>query len=147
MTPANGSTHPSPHAQQVSLLHQAVGVAAAPVAWVIRLMANLALASSACLPGSPLPGEPLSGRSAGPAMYGVDTAALLVALAAAFLAYRDWRSTKAEKPGSHHHLLEVGEGRARFLALSGIIVSLGFALATIFDVLALLIVPLCEHFA
>jgi len=78
-------------------------------------------------------------------MLGVDVAALLVALAMAFLSYRDWKAAKTEKPGSHHHLLEVGEGRARFLALSGTIVSLGFALATGFDLIALLIVPICER--
>jgi hypothetical protein len=145
MPPATDPTHPSPHARRVSLLHQAIGVAGAPIAWAIRLVVNLTLASSACLPSSPLPGAPSNGRSAGFAMLGVDVAALLVALALAFLAYRDWRSTKAEKPGSHHHLLQLGEERARFLALSGVIVSAGFALATVFDLIALLIVPACER--
>jgi hypothetical protein len=145
MATVNKSAHPSPDARHVSLLHQAIGVAGAPIAWAIRLMVNLALASSACLPSSPLPGEPLNGRGTDLAMFGVDVAALLIALAMAFLSYRDWKTTNAEKPGSHHHLLEVGEGRARFLALSGTIVSLGFALATGFDLIALLIVPICER--
>jgi hypothetical protein len=145
MTTASRPGHPSPHAPHVSLTHQAIGVAGAPIAWAIRLMVNLALASSACLPSSSLPGEPLTGRGAYIAMLGVDVTALVIALAAAFLAYRDWRSTKAEKPGSHQHLLKVGEGRARFLALSGTIVSLGFALATGFDLTALLIVPICPR--
>ena len=145
MPPATDSAHPSPQARHVSLFHQAIGVAGAPIAWAIRLIVNLALASSACLPSSPLPGEPLTGRGTGLAMLGVDMAALLVALAVAVLSYRDWKATKTEKPGSHSHLLEVGEGRARFLALSGMIVSLGFALATGFDLVALLIVPICER--
>jgi hypothetical protein len=145
MSSANQSSHPSPHAGYVSPFHQAIGVAGAPIAWAIRLIVNLALASSACLPSSPLPGEPLTGRGTSLAMLGVDMAALFIALALAFLSYRDWQATKTEKPGSHHHLLEVGEGRARFLALSGTIVSLGFALATGFDLIALLIVPICER--
>ncbi len=78
-------------------------------------------------------------------MMAIDITALIVALAGAALAYSDWRKTRAEMPGSEGHALEVGEGRARFLAISGVIASLGFALATLFDLTALLIVPLCDR--
>ncbi len=141
MASVTNSEHHLPHAGRVSLLHQAVGVAAAPTAWAARLLVNLVIASSSCLPGSRQK-PPLNAEAV---MLAVDAAALIVAVAAAAIAYRDWRSTTAGKPGSAGHALEIGEGRTRFLALSGIMVSSGFALATIFDLTALLIVPLCSR--
>lgn len=119
-------------------------MAAAPTVWALRLIVNMAIASSSCLPGIPVAGAQ-NHRLHEPTMLAVDVVALMIALAAAGLAYRDWRRTRAEKPGSSDHALEVGEGRARFLALAGIIVSLGFALATLFDLAALSIVPLCTR--
>jgi hypothetical protein len=40
-------------------------------------------------------------------------------------------------------MVDIGEGRARFVSLCGVIVSLGFAVATLFDLTALAVVPFC----
>ena len=145
MESASRSEHPSPHAAKVSLTHQAVGVMVAPAAWVLRLCVNFAIASNGCRPETPAQAgvrHPVDTESV---MLAVDIAALLVALAAGCIAYSDWRLTRREKPGTRVDALEIGEGRARFLALLGIIVSLGFGLAILFDLTALLIVPYCSR--
>ncbi|MDQ2802823.1 MAG: hypothetical protein M3Y41_09110, partial [Pseudomonadota bacterium] len=61
----------------------------------------------------------------------------------AAVAWRIWRETRGERPGKTASLLEVGEGRTRFLALVGILMGLGFAIAIVFDTVVLLVVPLC----
>ena len=61
------------------------------------------------------------------------------------IAYRDWQGTRMEKPGAVGQVLEIADGRARFLSLSGIILSLGFAVAVLFDLVTLFIVPVCRR--
>ena len=74
----------------------------------------------------------------------LDRIALAIALAAALIAYRNWSSTQGEHGGGSQRLVEVGEGRTRFLSMCGILTSLGFALAIIFTSCIILLVPLCR---
>ena len=83
--------------------------------------------------GSPLP------------CFVVDALALLVAVAAAVVAFRAFSITKEEREGDHHHLIEVGEGRSRFLALCGLVTAGGFILVMVFNTLSLILVPLCAR--
>jgi hypothetical protein len=137
--------HPSPRAAKVSLTRQAVGLMFAPAAWALRLCVNFAIASNGCRPETPAQVGLRHPVDTGTVMLAIDIAALLGALVASYIAYHDWRMTGHEKPGTPADALEIGEGRARFLALLGVIVSLGFGLAILFDLTALFIVPYCSR--
>ena len=46
-------------------------------------------------------------------------------------------------PGSNQPLLEIGEGRARFMAMAGMLTSASFLVAILFGVPAIVFGPLC----
>jgi hypothetical protein len=67
---------------------------------------------------------------------------VLTGLGAA-VAYRSWQATRHENDGHTGHVLETGRGRTRFLGLLGMMTSLGFVAAVLFDTVVLFTVPLC----
>jgi hypothetical protein len=76
-------------------------------------------------------------------MLTINIMALVISVVALFVAWRAWRATRDEHRGGSAHLLEVGEGRSRFLAACGAMAGAGFLVATIFNTAALIWVPQC----
>jgi hypothetical protein len=70
-------------------------------------------------------------------------ASVFIAIAAFFAAYRNFRRTRDEGHGDHAHLMEVGAGRTRFVALWGMMLGAGFAVATVIDAVAFVVLPRC----
>ena len=132
--------HPAPHRHRAGLMILGAALFATPAVWGLRLVLNYALDSYFCYPGSirkyALPGWTW------PTLLGVDALAIAVAVLAAVLSWRNWRRTR-DKVRSSGPLIEIGEGRTRFLALWGLMTGVGFAVAGAFDLLALWIVPVC----
>ena len=73
----------------------------------------------------------------------VNVACLAAGALGIVFALRAWRRTRDEKPGGGHYLLDVGEGRTRFTALSATIVSGIFLFAILAEFAALLIFGRC----
>jgi hypothetical protein len=137
-------SHPSPHRDRVSLAARFFGLMAGPAAWFGQLVANYALSSVACYPND-LPrvhAAPLW-HSAWGILLVINILGMLLALAASFVSWRKWGTTHAEHPGPTSHLLEVGEGRTRFISFVGMMAGLGFFAAILFDTVALFLVPPC----
>jgi hypothetical protein len=133
--------HPAPHRHRVHLALLIFGAFIGPVAWGLHLLANSAIAGQVCYPGSVprlehLPSLRLLLASSG-------AIAIILALIGTYLSYRSWRTTREEREGSHHHLMEVGEGRTRFFAFAGLFSSLVFALVIFCDTFSVLMVPAC----
>lgn len=144
MTDANvpPAAHPSPHRARIGLFALLYGLVAAPLAWLVSQIINSTLAQQACFPGT----EPLNA----PAFHGVHAiqaavllAALVVSASAVLVALGTWRATRDEQSGDRHVLLSVGEGRSRFMAFAGTLTSLGFLVASLFSVPALILVASC----
>jgi hypothetical protein len=135
--------HPAPHRRRIGLTSLLLCLAAPPIAWTAHLSANFVFADRLCFPGA------VARVAAGildrsPIVdYGPSAGALLICLIAAVTAYLNWRRTRGEKAGSHQTLIDVGEGRARFMALCGLFVGVGFAIATVFDSLSLFMARTC----
>ena len=70
-------------------------------------------------------------------------AALAIALFALLVSWRVFRRTKEEASGGAAQLIELGAGRTRFLALWGVLLGIGFALATAITALAFFTLPRC----
>jgi len=114
-------THPSPARHQVSLAALWFGLLAAPVVWSLQILVLYPVVAHGCFPRD----HPLSLPvfSVAPIVLLVSIAALVVAAAAGLVALKNWRTTREEHYSGQGHLLETGEGRSRFMALGGLLLS------------------------
>jgi heme/copper-type cytochrome/quinol oxidase subunit 3 len=114
----------------ISALPLFLCIAAPPLAWATHLMVNYALIGGVCYPGS----EPLTAvLPAGHFLWWllplVDVVALAVCGGTAMVSHRTGQATEV--------------ARTRFLARWGVLLGIGFLIATLFDGVALFMVPLC----
>lgn len=137
----SGSTaaHPAPHRHKVAAGLLWFGLCGAPLAWIGLEMFSYVLSMGVCTSQA----DAHTGAT-WTAMLAASIVAGLIALAAIVVAVNNWRKTRHESQGSAHNLLEVGEGRTRFLAMCGLLTSAGFIVAFIFSATTLLVVPLCK---
>ena len=139
---STAENHPSRARGETKLVVLFYGLIAAPCAWIIAQIFCSALASRACHPKyDPLAAPAFSGTSI--AHWGALLLAIAVCISGAIVAYRAWNRTRGEHRGGSQTLLEIGEGRSRFMALAGMLTSIGFLTAVIFSIPAAVFVPLC----
>lgn len=144
-TPMRETTmHPSPHRDRIGLVPLMAGLIGPPAAWLLQLVVNYGLSSYSCYPASVphvavLPGW--TGVWVGVLI--INIIAIAIAIATTVLSYRNWRIVRDEHPGEADDLVETGEGRSRFIGLAGAITGLGFVIALVFDLIAILAVPQC----
>jgi hypothetical protein len=134
--------HPAPHRAAVGRVALWYGIFGAPFCWSAQLIVTYALAAHACFPQR----QPLiraSSSAAWIAACAVIVVALIGAVAALVISLANWRATQTEKSGEDAALLEAGEGRTRFMAYSGILLSALFIGGVILSGLALLLVRVC----
>lgn len=137
-------THPAPMRDRVAIATLGFALFGAPAAWASHQILNYALAAYACFPDDVALTSPLPGWSgARIVLILIDLAALIVGAAATFAAKRSFDAVREEKPGSHHQLLERGEGRTRFLAACALMTGVGFSAAILFDTIATFMAPQC----
>jgi len=117
--------HPAPHRHRVALAALLFGLIAAPLAWQVQVLASSAI----------------SVHDWRTALFTIAGVCIATALAGGAVAFVSWRRTFAEFPGSAHHLLDRGQGRARFMAMCGILVSLLFLYALLFGLTVVFLVP------
>jgi hypothetical protein len=135
--------HPAPHRHRVGLAALFFGLGAAPFAWNAQLLFSVALSAHACYPRDVPMALPIwSGLWW--ILLAIGLAGIVLAIAGGLVSWRSWRLTFDETSGSVHHLLDVGEGRTRFLAMFGILTSFLFALGLLFATAAVFVVPLCR---
>ena len=140
--------HPSPDRDRVRLEELLLALAAGPAAWVLQLSIDFGVASAACQPGG-VPREAPLAPGWGPEdvfLVCVNLACLATAIAGGLVALAAWRRSRHEKFGGAATLIEVGEGRTRFLAACGMMAAAGFAIAILFDTAWPLFVPSCWRF-
>jgi hypothetical protein len=125
-----------------------LALAIGPAAWIVQLTGDFALASDVCRPNdAPRSLPPAGGWGAEHvALIGLNLVCLVLCLAGAGVAWRYWQRSHGEKRGDTPALVEVGEGRTRFMAACGMITATGFALATAFGTALPLFVPPCWSF-
>jgi hypothetical protein len=144
-TAMHAHAHPAPHRGRVDLLASLYGIAAGPLAWGAHLLVNYGVTSHACFPGAAPRSTPPPGAGAlWSLLLAIDLIAMAIAASAALVSYRAWRASRREVSGHAGELIEVGEGRTRFLALWGMITGGGFLIVIAFDLVGLLVLPLCE---
>lgn len=141
--PAIHPSHPGPARGAVSGWALAFGLLAAPLAWSLDELASYIVAANECqLKGSGDATTMIRGDS--PAYLVITVITVLIALAGLWVATQNWRKTRNEHPGSGHHLVALGEGRTRFVAMAGLMTSIGFTLGFLYVLLQMYAAPLCE---
>lgn len=140
MAPATEIAHPAPSRHRVGLLALGFGIVGAPLAWNTELLVGSALSGHQCYPRNlPLPVPLWAGT--GEVLLAMSLVALALGVAAAWVSWHSWTRTREEKPGSAHG----GNGRTRFMALSGLLTSGLFLVALVFTIAAVALVPLCSR--
>jgi hypothetical protein len=142
-TPAlHRQPHPSPHRERVGGVAAWFAIVAAPLAWNLQLLVNVPIAAHTCYPHDVPLASPIW-SNLGSVTSVVETIAVVVCLAAGLVAWRNWRRARGEKAGSARHLIEGGDGRTRFMAMVGMMMSGLFLIAVIFACFSLYAVPAC----
>jgi len=139
---AERQPHPSPHRHRVLRWAMWFGLLGAPIAWSLQELVNVSLAGHACYPHDVPLALPLWPHLSGISAW-VEAAAIAVCIAAGLVAFSNWRRTRDEKPGDAHQLLGSGDGRARFMAMAGIMTSVLFLIGTALAALNLTAVSPC----
>jgi small-conductance mechanosensitive channel len=137
-----GTADAAPQRHRVSPWALWFGLFGAPLVWSVQLLVGYGVDAHSCFPHTVRRLAPAFGWTWG-LQFVVGIAALAGSLLALLVAYRSWRATASEDRGGHGHLLDVGEGRTRFMAFSGILVSALFTLAVLLNWVPLFIVPTC----
>ena len=143
-TPLSLTHFSAPQADRVGWGQMTFAIVAAPLAWFILVCAGEALANEACFPYGPRLRAPLAGLEwTWPALIALLIACVLVSLAAILISWKMYRVTCSEEGGKQAGLLDEGVGRTRFMALWGLLYSVGFCAATLFSVASYWALPRC----
>lgn len=127
--------YPVPQRRRVTAFASVFGLIAGPLAWMAQLDLGYALASRSCFPKDERALLPLVGYAwAWPAMVIGMLAAVMIGLAALLVSWRAYRAAGPEQTGA---------GRTRFLALWGMSLGSGFALASGLTSVAFILLPRC----
>ena len=141
---AASPTHPAPQQHLVGLPALWFGLFGAPAAWAAQLISNYALLGHFCYPRATPLASPTFGGTRALAIV-VSAVLLLAATAALFVALHSWQETRYRRRAEHHEVAEVGEGRTRFMAMSGILVSGIFVYAVLMTGIPLFTMQVCTY--
>ena len=124
------------------------GLLGAPAAWSLHVLGATALNSTACI--APLPSRAPTGLRLGSApgvvLLGMTGLALLIAVLALLTALISWEKARSRpgELGETGELLEIGEGRTSFMALSGVLLGALFTCVLIANAVAIVAIPQCQ---
>lgn len=116
------------------------GLVGSGVVWFVQLVVKYAIDSHSCYPG-PLPSGSTAPSNLGwlwPLLLAVDLVALAIALAAAFVSWREWSAILGQTGPT-----DAMETPERFLALWGMIFAFCFSVAILFDLINVLVLHRC----
>ena len=134
--------HPAPRRGIVRTGVLWFGIFGAPAAWALQTIVDYALVSHFCFPGD-MPRRASTFGALRATGIAVSVLVVVVTLLALAAAVRSWRATRHGHDAEHHELLEVGEGRARFMAFAGVLLSAVFLFAVLMNALPLITNAMC----
>ena len=140
----SNTRHPAPRRGIVPLSALWFGLFGAPAAWALQTIADYSVVAHYCYPSDTPLHAPTFGAARGVG-FAVSAIVLVVVLLALGTAFRSWREIRHGHAAEHHELAEVGEGRARFMALAGILLSFAFLFAVLMNTVPLITNSLCMY--
>lgn len=138
------ASHPAPARGEVGLGALWFGLFGAPGAWSVQLLVDYAVAAHTCFPRLyPLAIPTIGHGGLRATTVVVSVVFLAIGVLAGLTALRSWRATRHETGGHGHWALDTGEGRTRFMAMSGLITSAIFVIAMLVNTASALTVSPC----
>ncbi len=134
--------HPAPHRHEVPPPVLWFGLLLGPLAWTVQELASYAITAHACFPARDQRFALPIGRAAD-WHHAVQVGTILLGVAALALALWGWRAISAAERAQPEHQAEVGEGRTRFMALAGLLVSGIFLLNLLLNAVPLFFLDGC----
>jgi hypothetical protein len=129
----------APDARSVRFRLLLAGACAAPIFWLGQLTLSYGVTAYACYPGD----HPIALTEGGPlfaALVLFDIVALLACALGGAISWWAWRCTQGA-----HFSHRINDARTRFLALWGLMSSLWFFFAILFNAIVSVMVPLCAR--
>jgi hypothetical protein len=142
MSTALDPVGPAPETRSVKFRTLLFGASAAPLFWLGQVVFAYGVTAYVCYPGD----HPLILGTSGwlfIALLLFDAVALIACAAAGLVSWRAWLRATRTGTTNRDHLLHTGEGRDRFLSMWGIMSSLWFFCAILFNAIASVTVPPC----
>jgi hypothetical protein len=118
------------------------GMVLAPLAWALQVLVGYGLAAYACYPTDRALAKPLWPQLRG-MLWGVSLLLWLLLLCGCAIAWSNWNATSVQSSLGADRVVQAGDGRRRFMALCGVIVSGLFAVVLLFTGIGILWVPSC----
>ncbi|MEO7999210.1 MAG: hypothetical protein ABI852_17290 [Gemmatimonadaceae bacterium] len=141
---ADSSQHPAPLRHRVSMFALWFGLTGGPAAWALQLLAAYALSAHTCYPRLvPLPVPEVGSTALDQWLLVIFIVAASVSFSSVITALQSWQLTFNESQGDTHVTLDVGDGRTRFMALGGLLISTLFLLAVLAQAVVVFVVPPC----
>ncbi len=117
------------------------GIVAAPIFWLGQLMLSYLVSAQACY-GSDHPTTIASEMALRSALYAFEAVAIVAAIGGGVVAFLCWRAVR-DSEADTRATAQTRVSRARFLAMWGMLSSLWFLGAIVFNVIASVTVRLC----
>jgi hypothetical protein len=136
--------HPAPQRHAVAFGGTVFVLGAAPTAWLVQLLGAFAATSYLCDPGQPYPLVTAVPSWLQPTVSAVNILALAIAIAGIATGFTLYRRTAGEHQQRSGNLLDVGEGRTRFLVTFGMFSSAAFSVAILANTFSLFVIQLCR---
>jgi hypothetical protein len=131
---------PDSHVPGVARLF--AGMVLAPLAWALEVLIGYSLAAHACYPTDVALVAP-TWSNLRAVVEGVSIALWLLLFVGAAIAWSNWKATRPQSNVEPHRIVQSGDGRPRFMALCGVVVSGLFAVVLLFTSVGILWVPSC----
>jgi hypothetical protein len=135
-------SHPAPARHEVALAALWIGLFGAAAAWSVQELVGYAVISHACYPSWRPFRLPTAAGTWG-VTVAISLALLALGVVGLGVAYRSWARTRAPHDDSLRHQTEVGEGRARFMALGGLLLSGMVLFNMVMNAIVLFLIPPC----
>jgi hypothetical protein len=136
--------HPAPERPAMRLHESFFALFGGPLAWFVQLNVGYALASQPCFfDGERSAVAHLKTDWTWPSMIVLMIIACTIALLAMLISWRAYVRTGGEAAHDPRHIVGAGNRRTRFLALWGIFLGAGSALATASTAVAFFVLPRC----
>ena len=139
----NRIQHPSPQRRRVGWLRHLIGFLGAPTVWAGQMILSDSFSSYACYPHQAPLTDPMW-QWLPLALAATSLASLAIGIFCFFIAWTSWKRSRHETRGASKDVIEIGEGRTRFLSLFSIYSSGIFLVAILFSAIAFLIVSPCQ---
>ena len=135
---------PQPRRAPIPAFTTAFGLLGGPLAWFLQLCAGYGLASWSCFPKDQRGLLPIEGAAwSWPTVIALSSASVLLALASLFASWRLFQQTREARERDLYHVIEDGDGCIAFLGLWGILLGGGFAVTTLLNLVAFVVLPRC----